>query len=716
MSVTLPSEPRPGGIAPPAVRPARVPAAMPRRLLGLLLVIFASTPLFRLLDPGSTGLAGEATAWFMEIYLEFVWFGLLLMLPVGLIGARATPRLTAHLRTLGRRLRRLPIRRVAIGLGLTAGLLASLFSLLVLEGKPNNIDSYAQLLHARYWASGALAGPFTDTGFWMIQNSLFTDRGWVSQYPPGHVFVLSLALLLGLPWLAGPVLTGVAVTFATLTADRLLPGRRTAAILGGAALAVSPFFIVIGASFMNHVTAAAFVCIGAYGTVRAWEGSSRWALAAGAAFGFAFLTRPLSTLAMGAALTLLVPFAVASGPGLVRFARIAATMAAGALPFLLLLFLYNTYFFGHPLVSGYEVALGPQMRLGFLVDPWGNAYGVREAIAYTSADLMALGVNMFESPVSAVLVIGAFLLLAPRLRPGERVLVGWALAPVATNFFYWHHGNFMGPRMLHEAAPAWTLLFAVAAVGLVTRMPRQPVLKLYRPRAGLALLLVGATAFGLVAMTPQRALSYGGRWNEIGRTPVPALDEPAVVFVHDAWPVRIAMTLAAANFRLDFVETLVRQNSACAVHSLADAVAGGDEVRQREILARLDTLPRAGSELLAVRITRGAHIGLRPGEQLTPECEAQARSDRHGILDIAPLLWRGDLHGRPGSGTLFVRDLGPQRNAEMLAAHPQRRPWVYMMPDTAAALPVLVPYEAGMRALWSELSTSASAPPYSAAQ
>jgi hypothetical protein len=69
MSVTLPSEPRPGGIAPPAVRPARVPAAMPRRLLGLLLVIFASTPLFRLLDPGSTGLAGEATAWFMEIYL-----------------------------------------------------------------------------------------------------------------------------------------------------------------------------------------------------------------------------------------------------------------------------------------------------------------------------------------------------------------------------------------------------------------------------------------------------------------------------------------------------------------------------------------------------------------------------------------------------------------------------------------------------------------------
>jgi hypothetical protein len=376
-------------------------------------------------------------------------------------------------------------------------------------------------------------------------------------------------------------------------------------------------------------------------------------------------------------------------------------MAAGALPFLLLLFAYNRHFFGSGLVFGYQVAMGPQMRLGFLRDPWGNLYGLREAVAWTNADLMALGVNLFESPLSAVLVVGCFLALARRLAPGERVLAAWALLPVLANFFYWHHDNFMGPRMLHEAAPAWTFLFVTAAAGLVQLTPSRKVAGRYRPRAAVFGTVVIATAVGLLAMAPQRVLSYGGDRHDIARTPVPQLDEPALVFVHDAWPSRIAMTLVSAGYRLDLIETLMRQNTTCTMQRVADLVAAGDHNAARALIARLDTVPRAASALPAVAIAPGAYIRVRDGEPLGPDCLRQAHSNRHGILDIAPLLWRADLHGvAGGSGTLIARDLGPLRNAALIAAHPDRRAWIYMMPDTAAREPVLLPYDDGMRVLW----------------
>src|SRR5690606_20021659 len=124
----------------------------------------------------------------------------------------------------------------------------------------------------------------------------------------------------------------------------------------------------------------------------------------GAAFGWSLATRPLSTVAMGVALTLTIPFVATERFDGRRWLHMLLLMFVGALPALLLLLVYNNYFFGSPTTFGYEIAMGPQMRLGFLRDPWGNLYGLREAIAYTTADVMALGVNLFESPLTAMLV------------------------------------------------------------------------------------------------------------------------------------------------------------------------------------------------------------------------------------------------------------------------------------------------------------------------
>jgi hypothetical protein len=109
------------------------------------------------------------------------------------------------------------------------------------------------------------------------------------------------------------------------------------------------------------------------------------------------------------------------------------------------------------------------------------------------------------------------------------------------------------------------------------------------------------------------------------------------------------------------------------------------------VLVALSTLP-------VYRLLDSPDTGLAGAS--TAECVWHARSDARGILGVTPFLGRGDLPWTGGKGALFVQDLGPERNAALLALHPERQPYVYMMPDPEATLPVLLPYDQAMAQLW----------------
>jgi hypothetical protein len=184
------------------------------------------------------------------------------------------------------------------------------------------------------------------------------------------------------------------------------------------------------------------------------------------------------------------------------------------------------------------------------------------------------------------------------------------------------------------------------------------------------------------------------------RTPLPAVSQPSLVFVHDGWTGRLLMTLASRGYRLDMIETLNRQNPTCRLQPLVDAVRTGDTARARVLFDRLDTIPRASRLPPILETAPGNNIRVLPGEELTADCMRQVHSDSAGILDIAPMLWLSDVPGTPAKGALIMRDLGPERNAALIAKHPDRTPFVYMLPSTATETPVLVPYAEGMRRLW----------------
>lgn len=673
------------------------------RATGAALVVLVLFPFYRSLDweHGGDVLRNVLNA--AELARTMLLFGTIIVALVALVVARVLDpeKIEELCASLAQKLVSIPTRKFVWAMALLSALLTLAFSYFVLAGKPNLGDAMVQLIHARYVAAGTLSGPVDGFNeFWQVQNSLNTPNGWVSQYPPGHVFLLAAGLLVGAPILVGPALVGVTVLFTALSAHRLLPGDPAVARLGVILLAISPFFIALAGAYMNHVSAAAAVSVAVYGALRSENDPRiRWPLLTGAALGVAFSIRPLSAIVAGATvLVIWIVFRVGSRRDVAGWARLCIGAAMGAVPFLVAVAAYNDHFFGNPLRFGYVAAQGPLVGLGFHLDPYGRYYGLAEALAYTSSDLVALSLYLLETPLPAVVIVGLFLMFRKRFSRGEQLLAVWALLPVVANVFYWHHGIFMGPRMLNEAVPGWALVTAVGAVGLVRQTTRRQFGG-YSPRAMLIVAFVAASAAGTFYLAPSRLASYGDPWRESTRMEPPSTDKPSLVFVHGAWSGRVVMRLIANGMRLDSVEVAIRQNTTCDFHNYAKwyaaAKTGGTAPRPP---LSFDPFSRDRPELFLIAKDNG--IRAHRGQPLSPECVREVASDSAGIIDISSFLWQRDLPGLSGKGAMIVRDMGPEANARLIARHPGRTPMFFYRAEGGDMGPQLLPYEEGLKLLW----------------
>ncbi len=673
------------------------------RCTGAILVIFVLFPLYRQLDAVEGGLVLQSMLIYAELARTMLLFGSLIVILVALVLARLLDpdQIEEWCTTAGRRLTAIPSARFIWGLALFAAGLTLAFSYFVLAGKPTIIDAMVQMLQARFVAAGQLGGPADQfTEFWQLQNSLITPNGWVSQYPPGHVFLLALGFMLHVPLLVGPALVGVTVVFTTLTAQRLLRDDPAVARLGAIMLALSPFFIGLAGAYMSHVSAAAAGAIAVYCALRSEDDERiRWPIFTGAGLGLAFSVRPLAAIAAG--MTVLAIWIVVRGPRRTELAgwiRLCIGTVAGAMPFVIGLGIYNNHFFGSPFRFGYVAAQGPLVGLGFHHDPYGHYYGPMEAVAYTSSDLVTLSLYLLETPLPAVIVVGLFLMFRRKFSAGEQLVALWALLPVVANAFYWHHGVFMGPRMLNEAAPAWAVATAIAAVGLV-RLTTRGQFRGYAPRAILTVGFVVAWAAGIFYLAPGRLKSYGGAWMASTRIEPPHTAAPSLIFVHGAWSGRVVMRLIANGLRLDSLEIGIRQNTTCEFQEFANWYAAAKAGR---ITPRPDIGFDPASRRRPAQFMIGEDNAIRadPGQPLSRDCVREIASDSSGIIDISSFLWQTDLPGLPSDGAMIVRDMGPEANAKLIAHYPERTPMFFYRAEGEGKGPQLVPYADGLKRLW----------------
>lgn len=724
----------------PGPRDGRGRRELLRRATGAALVVLSLAPLPLLLEPDRIGPFGADVRARALVNMQFSWWGVVLALVLGAAVALLAPE--GSIRRGARRvsgwLEAPSLPAFTAGVAVLAASLGLVVSRVIFDGLPTGVDEMASLLQARYLAEGALAGPvLDDPAPFLVVNTVLSPEGWTSLYPPAHLLVLAGGLALGAPWLAPPLLLATLAALTCVAAHRILgPERRGAARVGGALVALSPFLFFLGGSYLSHVSAAAFLAGALLAALAARDGHAGWSAAAGAAMGLAVTSRPWTGLLVGGGLT--VGLWVATAPGrrgprgwLLR--RVGGWIAGGV-PFAAAWLLYNDHFFGAPLRTGYTYAYGPAHGLGFHRDPWGNLYGLVEALGFTAADLAGLNVHLLETPIPAVALVGVWLATARRVPSGVAVLLTWALLPVAANVFYWHHGSHMGPRMLYEGAPAWVLLAVLAARGLVRRLSvapgegdpagretgtdadpdapsgspppgRRPWSERISP-AGLAASALLVALLAAPVLATGRGRTYAWEPDELRGLRVPAVpdDGPALIFVHGAWAERITARLQADGMRMDSVETALRRNDVCLLHRYALARAGsggGADDPASSIRRRLDLRPLPGTpdRLRFVELSPGNRVRVDPGLAPTPGCRREARADRLGVTSLAPLLWQADLPGIEEGRPLVVRDLGPAANARLLERWPDRTPWVFLDPGDDGP-PALVPYEEGMARLW----------------
>lgn len=582
---------------------------------------------------------------------------------------------------------RRPAELAAGGGGILAAILCSV-SWFVFRHRPQQVDSIAQLFQAKIFAAGMVEAPLPPEGaFFTTLNMVFGDSGWYSQFPPGHSLLLTVGVWLEMPWLV-PVFLSIG-TAGLLVAFACSAWGRATATVTGFLLLLCPFFWFMGASFMNHVSTLFFVSAALFSLAR-WEreggaaqsrGEGGWAVVAGAALGGAFLSRPLTALAV----------AVAMGLVLLLVDRRRSGMGMAALAFLSvasLYLLYNAATTGNPLVPGYVELWGSAHGLGFHLSPWGEVHTPWTGFRNELVDLSLLNVFLFEWPIPSLLPLGVALSAGwfAGDRWAGRLTAAFVAIPIAY-FFYWHRDAFLGPRYLYSGI---AFLVPLTARSLVlgwhhvlgsTWGSRLPAGRLLRPidGAAFATALIGScVAYALLWGIPQRFAIYATglssmKVDVVERAREAGL-EPGIVFVSTSWGNRLLAEIYGLGVSAAVAERVYRSSDHCHLQALVDRArreGWSSERMERELESAV--VPRE-TLVAPTRLNGDPTLRLTPDEPLTERCLEELAHDRRGYTLYVPHL--AENSPRLNGEWIVARDLR-KNNVGLSMLHPGRPVYRY---------------------------------------
>ncbi len=520
-------------------------------------------------------------------------------------------------------------------------------------------------------------------GFFTTQHMVSDAGRWYSQYPPGHPAAMALGVWAGAPWIIPIVFSLLSAWLIIDTAQRLF--GETVARVTAVLLILASFFWFMGASYMNHVTSLLFIALFLWCFVR-WAGGERrlaWIGAAGLALGAAFLSRPLTAVAVGAALS--IPALKIAGR---RWWSAALIGAAGFLALASLYFVFNAVTTGDPLTAGYLKLWGAEHGLGFHISPRGDAHTPLTGLRNELVDLGLLQAFLFEWPIPALLPLGALLAAGWSTRRWEGRLLGAFFAIPAAYFFYWHRDAFLGPRYLYEGLPFLLPLLALSYVELRRRLEAREIRWLGGVNAGtLAAALIGfsflySVGFGI----PQRFRLYATGLDAVKRDLVAEAKtagiEEGLIFIKVSWGNRLIARARGAGASATVVERTYRRSDHCDM----ELVVRGAEERgwaPDRLDQELLSIIRPEDEIEWVRINEDPTLRLVPDRPLAEPCARELIYDRDGreAMPNPPTYTNFSPHLAANAPNLtgplvFARDLGEQ-NARLSAEYPGFATYLY---------------------------------------
>jgi hypothetical protein len=588
-------------------------------------------------------------------------------------------------------------RAFVTGAALLAFALAIFFAVYSFDRRPTTADEIAQLWHAKMLLNGRLSmPPDPNLEFFAIDNVIDTPR-WMSQFPIGGPAFLAVGMLLRAEWAINAVACALIVLCAYLFARRAYgdaQGRAAAVVV-----ALSPMLLIMGGTQMNHPPTALFAMIGLAALVYWVQVETRRSLAAalvGASVGLAITIRPLDGAVVGLIYGVVMLAMTVRDKRRLRSVVIGA--AAGTVPVLLLMAV-NWQTTGHPLRFGYEVLWGSNHSLGLHDDPTGNPHTAWRALLLAVKYTMQMSWIASSWPVPIMLIVAAGLALALRPNRWDVLLLALFVAQVTVYAFYWHDGQFAGPRFLYTALPAFLILAA--------RMPF-----LVAPRASgtarriaIAVIPVCIGVSWLRSMQPFGVQGLAREFRE-SRSRL-KVDPPyevasgavgnALIFVQEGASARLQHRLWGVGVSRKDAARLIRYSDHC---SLLDAVVTEERRGVADSVGRLGRIERAVQpfrESARSGVFPDRNFKVTDASRMTSECVAEVEHDNRVKNTIAYgsmlLQNRFDENGRIGGPAVYVMDL--RNHNEALRERFGSRQWYRFevprtRPDSNA---VLVPYE-----------------------
>jgi hypothetical protein len=542
----------------------------------------------------------------------------------------------------------------------------------VLGGRPLLIDELVQVFQAQIYVGGALSRPvFSHPEFFSSMHVVDTQGRVYSQFPAGGPAMLALGVLLGAPWIVGPICGAVAVA-AFAAYARATERRSGTALLATLIFAFAPFAAFMSGSHMNHVTALMWVMIAIAALAQVMTSSAPRPLMAalsGVGFGMAATIRPVDALAF--ALPAGIWYLVRALRERRRWADAIPSGVGVLIPMLALMWV-NTRTTGAPLRFGYEVLWGKAHALGFHAAPWGIPHTPARGLELVNLYFLRLQTYFLETPIPSLVPAIAALALARRLDRFDRYLLTSSALLVGLYFAYWHDGFYLGPRFVY-------LLMAPLALWTARCFP----LLRARLRRGLAYrgavyAAVAAAAIALVALIPLRARQYESglvtmRWNADSAAAASKVRH-ALVLVRESWGAQLVARLWALDVPRPETELFYRRVDACQLEQAIGRLEQGG-VRGAAAVAALRPLLADSTRLVGSPVSPDTTEQFLPHTPYSPRCIERVEEDRGGFTLFTPLLL---AHG---GDNIYVRDMHG-RDTVLLRAFPHRALYL-LKPATA---------------------------------
>ena len=591
----------------------------------------------------------------------------------------------------------IPARVFAISVSLVAFLLALFLAIYSFDRSATTADEIAQLWHARMLLEGRLAmPPDPNPEFFAVDNVIDSPR-WMSQFPIGGPAVLAIGMLFRAEWLLNALLSGLIVLNCYCFA-RLAYGEaqaRAAAVVVG----LSPMLLLMGGTQMNH-TPTAWLATLALATLAYWlraEGRTRAIASAiiGVAVGCAITIRPLDGFVVGLVFGAVMLGACALDRS--RWRSIVAGAIAGAVPVILLL-LVNWRTTGHPLQFGYEVLWGPNHSLGLHSDPTGNPHTAWRALLLAIKYSVQLSWIATAWPLPVLLLVALGLAFSLRPNRWDVLLLVLFGAQLIVYAFYWHDGQFAGPRFLFTVLPAFMILAARAPFILASRTTgtlRRIAIVVIPVCIGVSWLR-SMQPFGMQGLAREFRDSRSRLKIDPPRDITSGAVGNALIFVQEGAAARLQHRLWGVGVSRRDAARLIRYSDHC---SLLDAVISEEQRGVADSLGRLARIERAVQPY--VQSTRSGvfpdrNFKVSDVSRMTTECIAEVQHDNRVKNTIAYgsmlLQNRFDDQGRIAGDAVYVMDLRTH-NAVLRERFGSRRWYRFEVPrDRPDSNPVLVPY------------------------